>query len=495
MSKYHYVNFQLSDNMGEPHIDFFNPDTLKDDIGELPLDTPPLPHDDMTVIEAPAPTRVTKVTKVTKATRGQLKRRAMYLAQSIDDNLKERKRELTKVSLEPAFMSLKSAIDPSAPLELPSIEPYLPQGADRDSAHALSTLYLSHCTSLVQAIRYCKVSSLYRTLTAFMGTLTTPVRELLAKPELAPWVEACDTASYRCLTQMISSLILQVMPQPILEKLRHIADGLVPGIQNGFDSQPPHIMRAKLVPATLFVSLLRRALRANITAHAAAQQLANPANRDQMYVDWVTMIDPRQVAESVPECAMDDCLEILAKDMRTLLNPEVIPMEVECLTIYGESEARHQEKGGVAKGDSSSEDEVLDRWVNFLSSLPERFPNASALEIVHFTQSVGTRIVADLTISSAQSFTSWWSTKVWLDELIQYMADLGGFFQRPLPGPLGTEEAEPVGLDEESGSQPGRAPFPSSKAVGGGGPETHDDSGISIPSPEGTHSEEDFSVS
>lgn len=366
-------------------------------------------------------------------------------------------------------MDLKSGVDPSAPLSLPLIDDYLPKGADRDSALALSTLYLSHCTSLVQDIRYCKVPSLYRTLAAFMGTLTTPVRELLAKPELAPWIEACDTAAYRCLIQMISSLILQVMPHAIVQKLRSIAEGLVPQIQKGFESQPPHVLRAKLVPARLFVSLLRGALRANITAHAAAQQLANPANRDQMYMDWVTLIDPRLVAETVPEGAMDGCLEILTKEMRRLINPENIPLEVECLDLYGTSD---QEQGSVRQEDTrsssstSSGDEVLDRWVVFFQSLRGRFPQASALEIVHFTQNVSTRIVADLTMASARSFTSWWSTKVWFDELLQYTADLGGFFQRPLPKPLVAGEAEQVEL-------------------------AHDDSGISM---SGTHSEEDFAV-
>lgn len=508
MSKYHYVDFHISKNMPLPPIDYFNPETFKADSAEpsleASLEAPSLPQDnDPSPMIGSIPS-LPADTGVSTSARAPVDKRSMYLAQTFDDRSGGSKfHELSKVSLEPAFMSLTSP-DASGALHLPEIEPFLPRVCDRDSAHALSTLYLSHCTSLVQDIRYCKVASLHRTLAAFMGTLTTPVRELLAKPELAPWIEACDTASYRCLMHMINSLVLQVMPQQILEKLRLIAEGLVPHIQQGFENQPAHLLRAKLEPATFFVSLLRRALRANITAHAAAQQLANPANRDQMYVDWVTLIDLRHVAESVPACAMDDCLKLLTEDMRSLLNPRSVPMDVDCLTIYGTNESGDQQKKGTSTGGSSGAgDEILDRWVKFIENLPKRFPNATALQIVQFTHIVGTKIVADLTISSARSFTSWWSTKVWLDELIQYMADLGGFFQRPLPGPLVTSKEpeapeQQVELDRGSGSQPGRAPFPSSnKAPGTAAPEAHDDSGISgisIPSPEETHSEAEFSV-
>jgi regulatory factor X len=313
------------------------------------------------------------------------------------------------------------------PLVLPSVEPFLPNGTDPDTAKSLTALYRSHCTSLVECIRYCKEKTFFHLFTSFHGTLTMPVQKLFGNPALAPWIEECDFALYQRMMRIVSGLTLQVVPKPVLDTLRNISERLVPHIRESFQGQPLHVIRAKEAPATLFASLLDRALRVNLTAHAAANMLSNPANRDLMYMEWITLVYPRKVAESVPSRGMDDVVTLLLTEIRDLLDPINIPWEMECITLYGDvalktgrqPQAEHAGDGSVAN--------VLDRWVNFLRSLPDRFPYASHTDIVWCVQRVGTAVMRDLTIAQGKSFGSWWVTKCWIDEMIQFLAEQGGF--------------------------------------------------------------------
>lgn len=315
----------------------------------------------------------------------------------------------------------------SESIVLPSIEPFLPNGTDPDTAKSLSALYRSHCTSLVECIRYCKEKTFFHLFTSFHGTLTMPVQKLFGNPALAPWIEECDFVLYQRMMRIVSGLTLQVVPKPVLDTLRNISERLVPHIRESFQGQPLHVIRAKEAPATLFASLLDRALRVNLTAHAAANMLSNPANRDLMYMEWITLVYPRKVAESVPSRGMDDVVTLLLTEIRDLLDPINIPWEMECITLHGDvalktgrqPQAEHAGDGSVAN--------VLDRWVNFLRSLPERFPYASHADIVWCVQRVGTAVMRDLTIAQGKSFGSWWVTKCWIDEMIQFLAEQGGF--------------------------------------------------------------------
>ena len=185
-------------------------------------------------------------------------------------------------------------IQEQAALALPKIEPFVPAGTDPDAATALAALYRSHCTSLVECIRYCKEKMFFHLFTSFHGTLTMPVQKLFANPSIAPWIEACDFVMYQNMMQTVAPLTLQVAPKPVLDTLRNISERLVPHIQATIHAHPSHVVNAKVAPATLFAGLLDRELRVNLTAHAAANMLSNPANRDQMYEDWITMVRTRK---------------------------------------------------------------------------------------------------------------------------------------------------------------------------------------------------------
>ncbi|GJN74616.1 hypothetical protein PLICBS_008707 [Purpureocillium lilacinum] len=428
----------------------------------------------------------------------------------------------TKTSLELAFPSVEdeSNVKQSEPIALPAIEPFLPHGTDPDAAKSLSALYRSHCTSLVECIRYCREKTFFHLYTSFQGTLTMPVQKLLGNAALAPWIEGCDFALYQRMMSIIAGLTLQVVPKPVLDTLRNISERLVPHIRESFQGQPQHVIAAKEGPAAIFAGLLDRALRVNLTAHAAANMLSNPANRDQMYLDWITMIRARKVAECVPTRGMDDVVDLLVTEMRDLLDPVNVPWEVECLTVYGDVASRSNRQPDENSGVNSTGQNVLDRWVGFLQGLPEKFPYASHTDIVWCVERVGTAVMRDLTLAQGKSFGSWWVTKTWVDEMVVFLTEQGGFMKQKPRQPSAKAVASPeeatketsrqnsrystgsedVNVPNVSQSQPGRAPFPpppntsqaSMGATGGGGgssgnggnPDPHDDSGISMRTPE-----------
>lgn len=256
-----------------------------------------------------------------------------------------------------------------------------------------------------------------------------PVQKLFSNPSLAPWIEECDFVMYQKLIDVVGPLCLQVVPKTVLELLRNISERLVPHIQSCFHNHPRHVMDAKVAPATLFAGLLDRELRVNLTAHAAANMLSNPFNRDQMYEDWITMVRTRKVAECVPTRGMDDVVNLFLTELRDLLDPMSVSWEIEGMTPYGEMAMRsdRQQRTSVQADDRA--DVVLDRWVSFLTSLPKKFPYASHAEIVWCVQRVGTAVMRDITIAQGKSFGAWWVTKCWIDEMIAFMAEQGGFMK------------------------------------------------------------------
>ncbi|KAI1108495.1 RFX DNA-binding domain-containing protein [Nemania sp. NC0429] len=400
--------------------------------------------------------------------------------------------------------------DQSQPLILPKIQPFLPSGTDPDSAKSLAALYRSHCTSLVECIRYCKEKTFFHLYTSFQGTLTMPVQKLFANPSLASWIEQCDFVLYQRMSRIIAGLTLQVVPKTVLDTLRSISERLVSHIRESFQGQPRHVVRAKEAPATIFAAILDRALRVNLTAHAAANMLANPANRTNMYIDWITMVRIRKVAECIPTRGMDDLVQVLLNEMRGLLDPVNVPWDIECLTLYGDVAQQTIQNPDADASSTDNPQNMLDRWVQFLRSLPGRFPYATPADIVWCVQRVGTEVMRDLTIAQGKSFGSWWVTKCWIDEMVAFLAEQGGFMQTRASTPAANEnkrsislpiEATNVGQQERRRSsdsvnlgvspapntqaQPDSAPFPSQvdghDALHSNNP---DDSGIGIRTPE-----------
>jgi regulatory factor X len=311
-------------------------------------------------------------------------------------------------------------------VELPDISPYLPTRTDSDSAQNLVAMYRSHVTSLVDAVRYCKEKQFFRLFGTFHGTLTVPVQKLFSAPELAPWIKECDWMMYQKMIRNVSQLTLQVAPPPVLRFLDNVAKTLHAHILAKFAQLPVHVLEAKLEPATLFTHLLRQMLRVNSTAHAAAVLLTTDLHRQQMYVDWLEYVNlKRIIANELPgDCAHEDVYNILSTEIRAMLGP--LPQELQLPSgIIFRSE--------YPDPPADPTESVIDRIAAFLTRLPSRFPSASARTVLHSVNALGAAALREITVENGVSFQGWWLTKVFVDEMVQWLASLGGFLGHTAP--------------------------------------------------------------
>jgi regulatory factor X len=311
-------------------------------------------------------------------------------------------------------------------IELPDIAPYLPPRTDPDSAQNLVAMYRSHVTSLVDAVRYCKEKQFFRLFGTFHGTLTVPVQKLFATPELAPWIKECDWMMYQKMIRSVSLLALQVAPAPVLRFLDNVAKTLHSHITMKFLPLPLHVLEAKLEPATLFSHLLRQMLRVNSTAHAAAVMLTAESHRTQMYADWLQHVNiKRIIANELPgSCAHEEVYNMLTTEIRSMLGP--LPQEIQL-----PSGAIHHAAYPDPPADPS--ESVIDRIAAFLTRLPARFPGADARTILHCTSALGSAALREITVENGVSFQGWWLTKVFVDEMAQWLASVGGFLGHTPP--------------------------------------------------------------
>ena len=351
----------------------------------------------------------------------------------------------------------ESTVPDDAPIELPDLHSHLPAGTDADAAAALKALYRSHCVSVIDCVRFCKEKSFWHHFTSFHGTLTVPVQKLFSHPSVAPWIRECDWLMYQKMIQFVSPLALQVMPDVVTKAFQSISDNLGSHISSIFYSHPQHVRDAKHGPAVIFAGLLGRLLRVNAASHAAAHILGNDATRDQMWHDWVYHVKPTVVAETcLPGVGYSRCIQVLTNDIRDLLSPLAMTSYPGMQTIY---DTASQDFNGSDSHfndlDDSSTSSVLDRWVTFLHGLPSRFPNADARTLLHCVSDVGTAVLRDITMATAVSFGQWTVTKVWVDEMMQWLAEKGGFLEN---APCSTEmrpkkrSAHDAGLEMNEGS-------------------------------------------
>jgi regulatory factor X len=76
---------------------------------------------------------------------------------------------------------------------------------------------------------------------------------------------------------------------------------------------------------------------------------------------------------------------------------------------------------------------VIDRIAAFLTRLPARFPGAHARTIMHCISALGSAALREITVENGISFQGWWLTKVFVDEMAQWLASIGGFLGHSPP--------------------------------------------------------------
>jgi regulatory factor X len=312
-------------------------------------------------------------------------------------------------------------------LEMPDIWAWVPKGTDVDAADALVALYRSHCTSLVDSVRFCKEKTFFKLFGTFQGTLTVPVGKLFADPRVAGWVKECDWLVYQKMLEQLYPLTLQVMPVQVMRFLDNISRNLHHHITQKYSQVPRHLLEAKLEPANLFCELVGRMLKVNQTAHAAARVVESREFRESLLKDWVHFVNPKRIMESeLPGCGYVETYKIITQDIPSLLSP--IPRDV-----WSSSDTHYRDTIIPVSDEEEPAEPIVDQIGSWLSSLPSRFPNASARTLVDCIKNIGTAAMRDMTIGGAVSFNAWWILKVYVDEMVQWLASSGGFLGHQSP--------------------------------------------------------------
>jgi regulatory factor X len=315
-------------------------------------------------------------------------------------------------------------------INLPDISQFCPPKTDEDAANALSTLYLTHVTSLVDCVRFCKEKVFFRLFTQFQGTLTVPVQKLLVHARIAPWVKECDYLMYQRMVKVIAPLTLQAIPPKVMKFLDTISKLLEGHVGKTFAALPAHLQDAKLEPATLFGQLLERMLRANQAAHAASMALTDDENRGRMWAEYARCVQPKSLMNAfLPDCGYDEeVYRLLTFDVRSLLLPLPGLPDVEAGTHY---EAAAHAQRAMAQPPAFE----IDRIGHFLEGLRARFPTVGSRDLLGFVHGVTGYVLRDVTMERGASYNGWLIAKCFVDELALWLAHAGGFLARVPPPP------------------------------------------------------------
>ncbi|RAK71600.1 RFX family transcription factor [Aspergillus fijiensis CBS 313.89] len=318
-------------------------------------------------------------------------------------------------------------------LHLPDIQQYLPANTDPKIAAALAALYRSHCISVIDSFRYCKEKNMLRYFSAFHGTLTVPVQKLLTHPNLAPWIKECDWIMYQKMIAFVAPLTTQVVPKLVLDAFCSISQRLTAHIADTFKTQPTHVSLARLLPAHIFCNLLKHMLDVNQSANAAAAWLCHPDNRNQMWFDFKTLVDPKEMImkANIPSCAERATEQILKHDIRSLLTPVTDINPSTTLPFFAKPDTEEDNKVHKFPVEEAAGDDYNfpDKWISFILNLPGAFPHHRTQCIIEKVDALWDCILRRLTLGGAQSFSAWWMTKVFFHEMMLWQAEKGGFMR------------------------------------------------------------------
>ncbi|KAJ5698023.1 hypothetical protein N7462_000028 [Penicillium macrosclerotiorum] len=318
-------------------------------------------------------------------------------------------------------------------LTLPDIRGYLPANTDSKVADALAALYRSHCISVIDSFRFCKERNLLKYFSAFHGTLTVPVQKLLTHPNLAPWIKECDWLMYQKMIAFVAPLTTQVVPKVVLDAFSSISQRLCGHIAETFKAQPSHVSIARLIPAHIFCNLLKHMLDVNQAANAAAAWLCHPDNRNQMWYDFKTLINPKEMIlkANIPTCAEKATEQILKHDIRALLTPLSDADQPPGLPFFSKPDLpEDMEFRPFPVENATGEDyNFPDKWVSFILNLPAAFSHHRTQCVIEKVDVLWDSILHRLTLGGAASFSAWWMTKVFFHEMMVWQAEKGGFMR------------------------------------------------------------------
>ena len=313
-------------------------------------------------------------------------------------------------------------------LDFPSIQQYLPPGADADAVGSLVAVYRSHCLLAIDNFRFCKTDKLCDSYKSLVGLLTVPGQKLLAHPKIAPWIQECDWYKYQKMIPMLDKIVLTQVPQKAMAHMEHVGKNLCNWIYQYFMNQPQHVQDAMLGPTNVFVSIIDRFLRVNRATSDVAAVFEDPESRDQLWIDWVNEVEPRKVVQnSLGATGHKRCLTIITEDVRRILQPQGRA------ALHTGPEFPASKSSRSDAFDSNDRRPVsiiiIERLVHFLVELPTRFPRVDARTLLNYISIVGSSISRNLTLNSTQSLGNWWRINLFIDEMSHWLAEKGGFLE------------------------------------------------------------------
>ncbi|KAA8914574.1 hypothetical protein TRICI_002876 [Trichomonascus ciferrii] len=337
-------------------------------------------------------------------------------------------------------ISLSSSA-PEGGFSLPSLEFYYDTSADPDSATTLYGLYRTHCRSLIEALRFMHIKKFLDIQGSFMGSLTSPVRKLLAEPGVVNWIAAVDWATYKEMVQLLSPLALQDVPSEVLHGLRSLCQFLPGHLASVLHNQPAEFLSAKLSAANAFVGLVDRLLRANETAQSAGKMLVNNEELEKMKSSWVNFVDAKTIVAREAPCATDEVERILQQEVVDLLQPTTTT------TTDEETTTTNKDKEPQSKSEAA-----IVKWAQYLSSLPGRFPHVPTRLFLLCVSCILKATLRDIGFNGGNGFGAWWVVQCWIDEWMGWTAEMGGFLSNEkddsAPAPSGDKTTDFIaGID------------------------------------------------
>lgn len=352
----------------------------------------------------------------------------------------------TPTDIRPSLSS-PNASQSMSPMTLCPLEPFLPQRVDIDAADTLFALYRSYCGGMIEAWRYMQIKNMYHLVSSFYGSLTSPVQKLYACESVAPWIQQSDFLMYREMLKMISSLTLQEIPIQTLTAIRNVSSTLIPYMVESFSLLPESFVQSKLKPAQVFVNSLNRMVRVNETSQAAGRILTNKSDRNVMLSDWKKYVDAKSIVNREIHCkdVSVTVLRILSEDIPRLLSDYNVDKSVEetkhtsDYTGSGEVSDNRNDKHTDENDNENenvnavehateikTEDETkkdgleyhdeIGKWADYLSSLPEKFPNVPGRMFSLCMSTILTTALREMTLSGGAGFGAWWILRCWIDE-------------------------------------------------------------------------------
>ena len=331
------------------------------------------------------------------------------------------------------MLKFPSSTNPTArddgPLQLPSIEPYLPAGADPDTVRSLTSVYRTHCTCTIDNFRFCKSNEFFEGYKSLCGLLTVPGLKLLMHPNIAPWITACEWLKYQKMMPVLDGTVLSQVPTKVMNHMDMIRVHLCDKISECSQNHPAHVRDAMLGPATIFTNLLQRMLRVHRSATDVAGTLNDDAIREQLWTDWVYHVDPYWIiSESLigQDRGHNRVLHILTQDVREILGPLDMSTTVGAGTIFDHNPFSSNDMSHTEVDVTHS---FVDRLAQFLGNLPFRFPGVDARELIAYVHTIGNCVSKNLSLNGAASLASWWRIWIFLGEMGSWLAEKGGFLE------------------------------------------------------------------